>query len=138
MSGARPGRIVADGWGWRYAGRRLPAVRDVSFTIEPGERVLLLGASGAGKSTLLAGIVPLVYLVPAGMYGLSSSWSVVCTGKPWPAALATSALDWAAHLYDTQRARVRAVDDQDQPVPSFSLPNRVEELQRPYLLAGAA
>ncbi len=44
------------GWGWRYAGRKLPAVSDVTFTIEPGERVLLLGASGAGKSTLLAGL----------------------------------------------------------------------------------
>ncbi|MBS1698059.1 MAG: ATP-binding cassette domain-containing protein [Actinobacteria bacterium] len=53
-------RVVADGWGWRYAGRRLPAVRDVSFTIEPGERVLLLGASGAGKSTLLTGIAGLL------------------------------------------------------------------------------
>ena len=51
-----PARVTANGWGWRYAGRRLPAVRDVSFTIEPGERVLLLGASGAGKSTLLAGL----------------------------------------------------------------------------------
>ncbi|MDT0158074.1 ABC transporter ATP-binding protein [Microbacterium sp. ARD32] len=51
-----PARVTANGWGWRYAGRRLPAVSDVDFTIEPGERVLLLGASGAGKSTLLAGL----------------------------------------------------------------------------------
>ncbi|UXW85551.1 ATP-binding cassette domain-containing protein [Microbacterium azadirachtae] len=53
-------RVVADRWGWRYAGRRLPAVSDVSFTIEPGERVLLLGASGAGKSTLLTGMAGLL------------------------------------------------------------------------------
>ncbi|WP_406248571.1 ABC transporter ATP-binding protein [Microbacterium sp. M] len=51
-----PVRVQAAGWGWRYAGRKAPAVSDVSFTIEPGERVLLLGASGAGKSTLLAGL----------------------------------------------------------------------------------
>lgn len=51
-----PVRVQAAGWGWRYAGRKRPAVSDVSFTIEPGERVLLLGASGAGKSTLLAGL----------------------------------------------------------------------------------
>ncbi|WP_308010888.1 ATP-binding cassette domain-containing protein [Streptomyces sp. AC495_CC817] len=56
MTSAAPARVQAAGWGWRYAGRRLAAVSDVSFTIEPGERVLLLGASGAGKSTLLAGL----------------------------------------------------------------------------------
>lgn len=56
MPRTAPARVQAVGWGWRYAGRRLPAVSDVSFTIEPGERVLLLGASGAGKSTLLAGL----------------------------------------------------------------------------------
>ncbi|KJL40103.1 energy-coupling factor transport system ATP-binding protein [Microbacterium terrae] len=60
MSTTRPGRVTAQGWGWRYAGRRAAAVRDVSFAIEPGERVLLLGASGAGKSTLLAGIAGLL------------------------------------------------------------------------------
>lgn len=60
MSITRPARVTATGWGWRYGGRRAPAVRDVSFTIEPGERVLLLGASGAGKSTLLAGMAGLL------------------------------------------------------------------------------
>lgn len=58
MAGAA--RVDVEGWGWRYAGRKLPATRDVSLTIEPGERVLLLGASGAGKSTLLAGLAGLL------------------------------------------------------------------------------
>lgn len=55
-----PARVDVEGWGWRYAGRRLPATRDVNLVIEPGERVLLLGASGAGKSTLLAGMAGLL------------------------------------------------------------------------------
>lgn len=44
------------GFGWRHAGRKNPAIANITATISPGERVLLLGASGAGKSTLLAGI----------------------------------------------------------------------------------
>jgi len=49
----RPAAVEARGWGWRFASRLKWAVTDASFRIEPGERVLLLGASGAGKSTML-------------------------------------------------------------------------------------
>lgn len=56
--GRPPGGAVVEitEFGWRHAGRKNPAIANITARIEPGERVLLLGASGAGKSTLLAGI----------------------------------------------------------------------------------
>ncbi|HRP99173.1 MAG TPA: ABC transporter ATP-binding protein, partial [Terrimesophilobacter sp.] len=55
-----PARVSARGWGWRHSSRTRWALRDLSFDIGAGERVLLLGASGSGKSTLmhaLAGVL---------------------------------------------------------------------------------
>ncbi|MBL7256168.1 ABC transporter ATP-binding protein [Paractinoplanes lichenicola] len=52
--------VVLRGFGWRHAGRRAWAVREVDLHIAHGERVLLLGPSGAGKSTLLAALAGLL------------------------------------------------------------------------------
>nr|WP_312855693.1 ATP-binding cassette domain-containing protein [Paeniglutamicibacter cryotolerans] len=50
---ARGVAVRAAGWGWKHAGRDLPAISGLDLDIPPGQRVLLAGASGAGKSTLL-------------------------------------------------------------------------------------
>lgn len=61
--GARPpggARVRAEGWGWQHAGAHRWAVRDLDLSIEPGQRVLLLGPSGSGKSTILHGLAGLL------------------------------------------------------------------------------
>ena len=47
------GKITLDHLGFAY-GRDAGGIQDVSLTIEPGEKVGLVGASGAGKSTLVS------------------------------------------------------------------------------------
>ena len=57
--GARPmptpvrSGFVFDGVGFRYPEAETWAVRDVSFSIGPGERIALVGENGAGKTTLV-------------------------------------------------------------------------------------
>jgi oligopeptide/dipeptide ABC transporter ATP-binding protein len=46
--------------GFHTGGRLLPAVRDVSFTVSPGETLGILGESGCGKSVTALSIVRLV------------------------------------------------------------------------------
>ncbi|WP_169079889.1 ATP-binding cassette domain-containing protein [Microcella alkalica] len=45
--------LAARDWSFTPAGRAEPVLAGLDLTVEPGERVLLLGASGSGKSTLL-------------------------------------------------------------------------------------
>jgi ATP-binding cassette subfamily B protein len=48
------GEISFEEVGFAYETRReIPALRDVSFTVAPGERVAIVGPSGAGKTTVL-------------------------------------------------------------------------------------
>lgn len=46
------GRISFNDVSFHYAKER-PILKDISFTIEPGQKVAVVGASGAGKSTLV-------------------------------------------------------------------------------------
>ncbi|KAI9355306.1 hypothetical protein DFJ73DRAFT_794859 [Zopfochytrium polystomum] len=52
--GGGKGEVEFDGVSFSYAGRRnAPAMRDVSFVIEKGQKVGIVGPSGSGKSTIL-------------------------------------------------------------------------------------
>ncbi|MEL6831041.1 MAG: ABC transporter transmembrane domain-containing protein, partial [Pseudomonadota bacterium] len=47
------GRIDFDRVAFRYGNKREPALRQVSFGVQPGEFVVICGPSGAGKSTIV-------------------------------------------------------------------------------------
>ncbi|GAB6089029.1 ABC transporter ATP-binding protein [Spirochaeta dissipatitropha] len=49
-----------------------PILRDVSFTIEPGEHVALFGLTGAGKSTLIS-LIPRFYMPDSGSIQLDNA-----------------------------------------------------------------
>jgi ATP-binding cassette subfamily B protein len=55
LPGSAPiaGRIEVRGLGFSYTPDRPPALRDVSFTVEPGQKVAIVGRTGSGKTTLV-------------------------------------------------------------------------------------
>jgi len=100
------------GFGWRHAGRRAWAVREVDLRIERGERVLLLGESGAGKSTLLAALAGLLAEDSGEQEG-----TVTVDGRP-----ARAARDGTGIVFqdpESQLVMARAGDD-----VAFGLENR--------------
>jgi energy-coupling factor transporter ATP-binding protein EcfA2 len=63
-SGPRKPIIKAHNLGFRYEGSEGRAIREINFSIESGEFVLLAGPSGCGKTTLcrcLNGLIPHFY-----------------------------------------------------------------------------
>ncbi|MEM7063102.1 MAG: ABC transporter ATP-binding protein [Cyanobacteria bacterium P01_B01_bin.77] len=59
------GQLRAQGLTYQYPGTVTPAIQEISFTIEPGETVALVGPIGSGKSTL-AKALPRILEIPEG------------------------------------------------------------------------
>jgi ABC-type multidrug transport system fused ATPase/permease subunit len=59
-AGPRGASVEFDGVSFRYGDSGRPSLVDVTLTIEPGERVALVGGTGSGKSTLAA-LIPRLY-----------------------------------------------------------------------------
>ena len=70
LTAVSPPSIEATDLSWTYAGRSRPAIEGLTFRLEAGRVLLVLGPSGSGKSTLaraLAGLVP--HVVPGRWQG---------------------------------------------------------------------
>lgn len=63
------GRLEARNLNYTYPGASQPALKGINFTIEPGERVAIVGPVGGGKSTL-ANILPRLLNVAPGQLWL--------------------------------------------------------------------
>ena len=59
------GRVVFHRVGFRYIGGEEDVIRDISFIVEPGETIAILGQTGAGKSSII-NLIPRFYEVTSG------------------------------------------------------------------------
>ncbi|MCS7293582.1 MAG: ABC transporter ATP-binding protein [Gloeomargarita sp. SKYBB_i_bin120] len=53
---------------YTYPGQGEPALQDVSFSVQPGETVVIVGPVGAGKSTLLQALCRLLPITPGQIF----------------------------------------------------------------------
>ncbi|MBQ4899582.1 ABC transporter ATP-binding protein [Paenibacillus sp. Marseille-P2973] len=51
--GSVTGKVEFNKVGFRYPGSELAVLEDISFTVQPGQRVAILGSTGSGKSSLV-------------------------------------------------------------------------------------
>jgi len=58
------GKITASHLSYAYPDSQIPALRDLNFTINPGEMVAIVGPIGAGKSTLANALPRLLDIAP--------------------------------------------------------------------------
>ena len=59
------GKITFEGVGFTYPDTGIQALTDVTFEVEPGQTLTILGKTGAGKSTILE-LIPRLYDVTSG------------------------------------------------------------------------
>ncbi|NEQ43845.1 MAG: ABC transporter ATP-binding protein [Leptolyngbya sp. SIOISBB] len=62
------GQLTATNLNFAYPDSQVPALNDVSFTIQPGETVAIVGPIGAGKSTLANALPRLLDIVPGQIF----------------------------------------------------------------------
>jgi len=132
--------VVVRGLTVRFAGADRAALEDVSFAVEPGEVVGVVGATGSGRSTLLRaliGIVPHLMLArvegSVSIAGLDPS----TTGVPAIAAVASLVFDDA----ETQLSQLTVADEiafglESLGTPPAEMRRRVPEILREAGLAG--
>lgn len=66
IPGDQPGRIVFENVSFSYSGSEHdPVLKNISFTVEPGQTVAILGSTGSGKSSLVQ-LIPRFYDVTEG------------------------------------------------------------------------
>ena len=53
LDALQPGPLVLDGVAYCYPGQSVPALSQISLTLQPGQTLGLVGPTGAGKTTLL-------------------------------------------------------------------------------------